>query len=198
MYTNILSSLFQNFTRISSNTILHRWQSSPFPEGFPNGDVSMIFQVFWFSGTFCAMKLQNWTGLTLLDVSIETFSFHFQTDRNLSFHFQNSADNVYLIIQFCVVVQPWSCVQLFATPWTAARQDFLSFTISRSLPKLMSIALMMPSNHLILFHFLLLLPSVFPGIRVFFKESTLHQVAKVMELQIQHQFFQWIFRVDFL
>ena len=133
----------------------------------------MIFQVFWFSATFCAMKLQNWTGLTLLDVSIETFSFHFQTDRNLSFHFQNSADNVYLVIQFCVVVQPWSCVQLFATPWTAARQDFLSFTISRSLFKLMSIEWVMPFSYLILCSSLLLLLSNFPSIRVLFNELAL-------------------------
>ena len=56
-----------------------------------------------------------------------------------------------------------------------------------------------PSNHLILYHPLLLLPSVFPSIRVFSNESgALHQVAKVLELQLQYQSFQWIFRVDFL
>ena len=60
------------------------------------------------------------------------------------------------------------------TPWTAARQASLSITNSRSLPKLMSIELMMPSNHLILCHPLLLLPSVFPSIRVFSNESALH------------------------
>ena len=61
-------------------------------------------------------------------------------------------------------------VQLFATPWTAARQASLSFTISQSLLKLMSIESMMTSNHLVLCHPLLLLPSVFPSIRVFAKE----------------------------
>ena len=55
----------------------------------------------------------------------------------------------------------------FATPWTAAHQASLSFTISWSLPKLMSIELVMPSNHLILCYPLLLLPSIFPSIRVF-------------------------------
>ena len=70
-------------------------------------------------------------------------------------------------------VQSFSRVQLFATPWTAARQASLSFTISRSLIKLMSIKLVMPSNHFILCHPLLLLPSVFPSIRVFSKESVL-------------------------
>ena len=72
-----------------------------------------------------------------------------------------------------VVVQLLSCVQLFATPWTAACQASLSFTISWSLLKLMFIELMMPSNHLILCCPLLLLPSVFPSIRVFSKELAL-------------------------
>ena len=65
-----------------------------------------------------------------------------------------------------VVVQSLSCVQLFATPWTAACQAFLSFTISWSLLRLMSIKLVMPSNHLVLCRPLLLLPSIFPSIYV--------------------------------
>ena len=60
------------------------------------------------------------------------------------------------------------------TPWTASHQASLSFTISRSLCKLVSIELMMPSNHLILCRPLLLLPSIFPSIRVFSNESVLH------------------------
>ena len=71
-------------------------------------------------------------------------------------------------------VQLLSHVQLFATPWTAAHQASLSFTISRSLFKFMSIEWVMPSNYLILYHPLPLLPSVFPSIRVFSKESVLH------------------------
>ena len=82
-------------------------------------------------------------------------------------------------------VQWLSCVQLFATPWMAACPAFLSFTISRSLPKLLSIELVMPSNRLILCHPLLLLPSIFPGIRVFARVSCLHQVVKVLELRFQ-------------
>ena len=70
-------------------------------------------------------------------------------------------------------VQSLSPVQLFATPWTAAYQAALSITISQSLLKLMSIESVMPSNHLILCHPLLLLPSVFPSIRVFSSESVL-------------------------
>ena len=65
-------------------------------------------------------------------------------------------------------IQSLSCVQLFATPWTAARQASLSNTNSWSLLKLMSIKSVMPSNHLIFCHPLLLLPSIFPSIRVFY------------------------------
>ena len=64
-------------------------------------------------------------------------------------------------------------IQLFATPWTAACQTSLSITNSQSLLKLMSIESMMPSNHLILCHPLLLLSSIFPSIRVFSNESVL-------------------------
>ena len=70
-------------------------------------------------------------------------------------------------------VQSLSHVQLFVTPWTAARQASLSITISQSLPKYMSIESVMPSNHLILCHPLLLPPSIFPSIRVFSNESAL-------------------------
>ena len=67
-----------------------------------------------------------------------------------------------------------SVQSLFATPWTAARQASLSITDSRSLLKLMAIEAVMPSNHLILCRTLLLLPSIFPSIRVFSNESVLH------------------------
>ena len=70
-------------------------------------------------------------------------------------------------------VQSLSCVRLFATPWTAARQASLSITNSQSLLKLMSIESVMQSNHLILCHPLLLLPSIFPSIRDFSNESAL-------------------------
>ena len=78
--------------------------------------------------------------------------------------------NIYTYVLY-IVVQPLSCVWLFATPRTAAHQASLSFTISQSLPKLMCIGLVMPSNHLILCHPLLLPPSIFPSIRVFSKSQ---------------------------
>ena len=97
-------------------------------------------------------------------------------------------------------VQSLSCVWLFATPWTAAHLASLPITNPWSLLKLMSVESVMSSNHLILCHPLLLLPSIFSSIGVFSKESvsSSHQVAKVLEFQLQHQSFQWIFRTDFL
>ena len=71
-------------------------------------------------------------------------------------------------------VQSLSRVWLFATPWTAARQASLSITNSQSLLKLLPIETVMPSNHFVLCHPLLLLPSIFPSIRVFSSESVLH------------------------
>ena len=82
-----------------------------------------------------------------------------------------------------LVVRFLSLIQLFGTLWTAACQVSLSFAVSQSLLRLMSIESVMPSNHLIL----LLLPSIFPKIRVFSNELALYQVAKVLQLQLQHQ-----------
>ena len=73
-----------------------------------------------------------------------------------------------------IVVQLPSHVQLFVTPGTAAHQASLSLTISRSLPKFMFIASVMPSSHIILWRPLLLLPSIFPGTRDFSNESSIH------------------------
>ena len=91
-------------------------------------------------------------------------------------------------------VQSFSCVQLFATPWTAACQASLSITNSWSLLKLMSVDSVMPSSHLMLCRPLLLLPSIFPSIRVFSNESVLHirwpkywsfNLASVLPMHIQ-------------
>ena len=91
-------------------------------------------------------------------------------------------------IYVVVAVQLLSHVQLFVNPWTAVHQASLSFTISWGLLKLMSIKSVMPSNHFVLCC-PLLLPSIFPSIGAFSNESAL-QVAKVLELQLQHQSFQ--------
>ena len=77
------------------------------------------------------------------------------------------------VIQAFVVVQLLSCVQLFAIPWTAAHQALLSFPMSQNFLKFMSIESVMPSNHLILCHPLLLLLSISSRIRIFSSESAL-------------------------
>ena len=79
---------------------------------------------------------------------------------------------MYVVVQFSSV-QSLSCVWLFATPWTTARQASLSITNGRSQPKAISIESVMPPNHLILCHLLLRLSSIFPSIRVFSNESVL-------------------------
>ena len=96
------------------------------------------------------------------------------TNANFSLINTQIVDNLsfQILIHFSSV-QSLSHIQLFATPWTAAHQTSLYITSSQSLLKLMSIELVMPSNHLILCCPLLLLPSVFPSIRVFSKESAL-------------------------
>ena len=78
-----------------------------------------------------------------------------------------------MTLKIVVAVQSLRCVQLFATPWTAACQASLSCTIFWSLLKFMSIVSVMPSNHLILCCPLLLLPSIFPSIRIFYNELAL-------------------------
>ena len=83
-------------------------------------------------------------------------------------------DYLGLNLRTIAVVQLLSRVQLFANPWTAAHQASLSFTISLSLLKLMSIESVMPSNQSILYHLLLFLPSIFPSIRVSSNELALH------------------------
>ena len=90
--------------------------------------------------------------------------------------------------------QSLSHVRLFATPWIAGCQASLSITNSQSLLKLMPIKSVMPSSHLILYHPLLFLPPIPPSIRVFSKKglfNSSHEVAKVLEFQLQHQSFQW-------
>ena len=93
-------------------------------------------------------------------------------------------------------VQSLSRVWLFATQWTAARQAPLSFTLSRSLLRLMPTELVMPYDHFILS------PASPPAFNLPRHQGqwvdSSHQVANVLELQLQHQSFQWIFRVDFL
>ena len=97
-------------------------------------------------------------------------TWHVVNTCNINYLFLWSRSQI-LSIQFSSVAQT---SPTFATPWTTACQASLSITNSRSSPKPMSIESVMPSNHLILCHPLLLLPSIFPSIRVFSNESALH------------------------
>ena len=111
---------------------------------------------------------------------------------------KNNAYIIYLINKHnlkIIVVQLLNCVQLSVNPWPAACQASLFFTVSCSLLKLMSIELVMPSNHLILCHPLLFLPSIFPSIRVFSSKLALHirwpkywktATVKGSQLQVSH------------
>ena len=87
---------------------------------------------------------------------------------------KHKSHTVFYILENFLILFSDCFVQLFATPWTAACQAFLSFTIFQRLLKLMSIKLVMPSSHLILGRPLLLLPPIPPSIRVFSNESALH------------------------
>ena len=106
----------------------------------------------------------------------------------------NAGDLVVISVQFSSVAVMSDSLR----PHGPACQAFLSITNSRSLLKLMSIESVMPSSHLILCHPLLLLPQSFPASGLFKWVSSSHQVAKVLEFQLQHQSFQWIFRTDLL
>ena len=99
-------------------------------------------------------------------------------------------------VQFSSVAQ--SCPTL-CDPMNRSTPGLPVHHHSRSSLKLVSIKSVMPSSHLILCRPLLFLPSIFPNARVFFKwVSSLHQAAKVLEFQLQHQSFQWIIRINFL
>ena len=110
---------------------------------------------------------QCYTQHTYTDISAQT-----QTNKDIPLKHASSMETSQLF-QF-KSVQSFSRVRLFATPRTAVCQASLSITNSQSLPKLMSIESVMPSNHLILCRPLLLLPSAFPSIRVFSNDSALH------------------------
>ena len=113
------------------------------------------------------------------------------------------SQNLHCVLALCVthcckhfkytfVLQSLSHTWLFVTPWTVAHQVFLSFIIPWGLLKLISIESALPSNHLILCHPFLLLPSIFPIIKVFSNVvSSSHQVAKVLQLQLQQESFLW-------
>ena len=122
------------------------------------------------SGWAAWPKYHLWTPQRSDGLLHNLFSSLLQALRRHVLHYSPSPVSFHLL----VVVQSPSHVRLFATPWTAALQASLSPTISWNLPKFMFIASVMPSSHLILWHPLFLLPSIFPSIRDFFSESSVH------------------------
>ena len=116
-------------------------------------------QLFLTSSLLYLLILFAWPFLSLFSMCIYTYEYIFLFEFKQYILF-------FIYTQFSSV-QSLSRVQLFATPWTAARQASLSITNSQSLSKLMSIESVMPSNHLILCHPLFFLPSIFPSIRAF-------------------------------
>jgi len=123
-------------------------------------------------------RMQGWWSLLYLHIIHQYGPQTSQALKNDKLQHNQSSSNpvaaTIVSLVFVAVVQSLSRVWLFVTLWTAARQASLSITNSQSLPKLRSIESVMPSNHLILCHPLLLLPSNFPSIRVFANESALH------------------------
>ena len=111
--------------------------------------------------------LSGWSGPFVL---LQAFAIEQQSLFEVRVNFLFSFHDIQAIVHV-VAVQSLNCVQLFVTLWTVAQQAPLSCTISRRLLKFMSIESMMLSNHFILCHTLLLLPSVFPNIRVFSKKT---------------------------
>jgi len=133
--------------------------------------VCCIFQIS------CVSDIIQYLSLSDLFTSHNTFQIHpccckWQDSYSLYGWILPQCVHIYLCIFSSV--QSLSCLRLFATPWTETHQASLSITNSRNLLKLMSIESVMPSNHHILCHPLLLLSSVFPSLRVFSNESVLH------------------------
>ena len=111
-----------------------------------------------------------WRVLLICDVLKQAINPNLRMWAKFSFCLKSYSPHAFAVVQLL------SHVQLFATPWTAARQASLSFTVSWSLLTFVSIESMMPSNHLILCRPLLLLPSVFPSIRGLSSESALRTI----------------------
>ena len=163
---------------------------------------------FWSGSPY--WKIKHWSKMSESEIMIHSiYGNRFISLSSLLpiFHLWYSLripEESYLIVFFPSIgllgsVQSLGHVLLFATPWTAARQASLSITSSRSLSKLMSIMSVMPSNHLILCH--PLYPPTFNLSQhqgLFHWVSSLHQVTKVLEFQLQHQSFQWTLRTNLL
>ena len=128
-----------------------------------------LYSFMWITWDCYASCINNWFSFALKKICIlnkECFKLPYSCQK---FLFPETK-----CTGFAVVIHLFSHVQLFVTPWTAAQQASMSFSISQSLLKLMSTESMMPSNHSILCCPLLLLPSIFPSMSIFSNELALH------------------------
>ena len=164
------------------------------------GDISLWFCIAfpWWLARLSSFSCAAWSyAFPLGKVSFQFFCPFFKEKKKFVCLFVCLFDDIQLyelFIYYC-----YSVTSTLVTPWTAAHQASLSFTLSQSLLKFMSIEPVMPSNHLILHHPLLLLHSSLSQQQHLFQwVGSSHQVAKFLEFQLHHQFFQWILRVGFL
>ena len=179
----------------------------PCPKQFLRNPVTTVFPSYWLMGFWIGNK----GGQQVASRTLHTKNVYWATPTSYCIHVRRwiyknlnpksalgSKHQRVTNGHFFIASLSLSHVWLFATLETAACQASLSTTNSQSFLRLMSIESVLPSKHLILCCLLLLLPSIFPSIRVFYRINSSLQVAKVLRNQLQHQSFQWIFRTDFL
>ena len=129
----------------------------------------------------------DWSGLCLILSPCHVLAIWY-----LAHYLTHVCHQLYHLISYCCCSVSKLCPTL-CTYMDCSTPGYSSLTISWSLLKFISVELMMPSSHLILCHPFLLLPSVFPSMRIFS-----HEVSKILRFKLQHQSFQWIFKIDFL
>ena len=162
---SLLKFMFIESVMLSNHLIL----SPRYPFAF---NLSQHHGLFQWVGSSCGQSIGASASASVLPMNIQDW-FPLGLTGLISRSWSDAQESSSTKVQFSSV-QSLSCVRLFATPWITARQASLSITNSWSLLKLMPIESVMPSNHLILCHPLLFLPSILPSIRVFSNESTLH------------------------
>ena len=154
----------------------------------------------WFSMAVCALCFSK--GLPYHSNSISESFPRMELYIDISRRLQNAQNRKTRkkdpIVWGVSVFSSLSRARLFATPWTAAGQASLSITNAQSSHEPMSVESVMPSNHLILCHPFSSCSQSFPATGSFPMSSSSHQVAKVLEFQLQHQSFQWTPRTDLL
>ena len=152
-----------------------------------------IKNFYWFPNSFSKILWKNFFSLS----SGKLWNFFKNTEFVIS-HIITSQPIPQAEVFYISSVQSLSRIQLFVTPWITARQASLSINNSQGLLKLMSIESVMPSSHLILLSSSPPAPNPSQYQGLFQWVNSLHEAAKVLEFQLQHQSFQWTSRTDLL